>query len=151
MDEELLDEITYTMLRGKRYNKMIKASLESVRKKYSVKNIEAELLLYFSKRPDAVASEIEKVLDLNKGQVSTALFRLCENGFLKSSVNPDDRRYTVYKVLDKGQQFIDEAGTQRSEITRQMLKGITTQEIQTIKSVVQKEYRNMTAMYGDIT
>ena len=149
MDDNLLDDITYNLMRGKKYNKIMRATLKNIRRKYSVKQIEAELLLYFSRRPDAVASEIERTLDLNKGQVSTALLSLCKNGFLESSINPDDRRYTVYRVLDKGQQFIEEADTRWRDMRQRMVQGITLKEMNTFRTVVQKVYNNMTEMYGE--
>lgn len=131
------------LLRGRKFKKMVNTAFEGLREEHGLKQIDIELLLFIENQPDASASDIRKTLDLNKGHVSTALFELCQKGFLLSCSSPEDRRYVYYRLTEKGQAFIEEAKKLRTQLFRQLFRGVTPEEHEALCSVMNKLRQNI--------
>ena len=104
------DKALNVILYGRKFKKMTDRIYEKLRQEYDLKQIEVEILYYLSQRPEDSACDIYRNLYLNKGHVSQALSSLCKKGFLKASIDPDDRRYISYSIQKKGSNMIEETG-----------------------------------------
>lgn len=134
------------LLRGRKFKKIVKTSFESLREKYGIRQIDVEILMYFDKEPAAAASDVHRVLDLNKGQISTSLYDLCNKGFLISCPNQDDRRFVQYKMTEKGKEFLCESKEIREKLFRKLFDGVTPEEMDTLRNIVGKMGRNIETM-----
>lgn len=149
MKKEQSDEMTCMngqlddILRGRKFKKAVRGRFENIRRKFGIRQVEVEILLYLHRYPDASAAQMCSDLELNKGHVSRALLNLCDNDFIVSSVNPSDRRRTKYDILEKGKQFLVEAEAVRTQTLHLMTEGITPEEMKVIRSAAVKMLRNM--------
>ena len=138
-----MNEDIIRFLRGRKLKKLIKSTYSDVRKIYNVNQIELELLLYLNNHPDAVASEINRALGLNKGQVSTALFDLGRKNFIIARTNRKDRRFTDYLMTEKGQELITEVIRIRTGFYDRLFAGVSENDKEVLRRVTEQINRNM--------
>lgn len=93
---------------GRKVKKIFEVELKDIRDKYDIKQIDVEILMYFDENSDKTASDLYRELWLNKGQVSTGIDNLVKKQMLKADVNPSDRRYFKYELLNNGKEVVDE-------------------------------------------
>ena len=70
------------VLRGRKLKRISDIAFGELRRKYGLKQLEVEILIYLSRNPEASASTFIKEMGLNKGQVSVAMDNLSSGGFL---------------------------------------------------------------------
>lgn len=126
------------ILRGRKFKRMVEHIFEDIRKKYDLRQIEIELLFYLSEEPNASASDIYRNLNLNKGQVSQALDHLCRNGYLQSRIDPADRRYVSYEMLEKASVIIEEGIVIRDSMQSLLFAGLTEEELKVMEHLTEK-------------
>ena len=136
------------VLRGRKFKKVIRERYAGIRKKYDIKQVEVEILMYLHQFPGAPASQLCSELELNKGQVSRALLDLCLKHFICPEKSPVDRRCTVYGFTDKGKRFFREAEREREKTLRLMVSGISQQEMAVTRAVAEKMLANMEKLQG---
>ena len=64
------------------------------------------LLIELSISPDKSAVDLAQALLTDKGNISRALKTLIEDGYLKESINTEDRRKKILKLSSKGQKVV---------------------------------------------
>ena len=129
------DKALNVILYGRKFKKMTDRIYEKLRQEYDLKQIEVEILYYLSQRPEDSACDIYRNLYLNKGHVSQALSSLCKKGFLKASIDPDDRRYISYSIQKKGSNMIEETGRIKTEMFKNLLRGIKEEDLIVMRRV----------------
>ena len=137
------------LLRGRKFKKMIDNLCEELREKYGLKQIELEILLFFSESPSSSASDIYRDLSLNKGQVSKALDSLCRKGYIQPKQDPDDRRYIKYEMDESCDVVIKEIREISESMTRKLFDGIEKDELDMIKQTTIKLCNNIDMICDD--
>ena len=141
-----MDDQVYAFLMGRRLKKILRVRYEKLRKRYGVTQLDLELLLYFDQNPGAMASDVIRDLDLNKGNVSTALFGLYRDGLVDGKENDSDRRVVEYYIREKGKRIVGEAQQVRDEVMDCLLKGITRRDLSVLENLAKTACSNMNEM-----
>lgn len=113
---------------GRKVKRIFELRLKPVREKYDVKMIELEILLYFYENEGKTASDLYRDLGRNKGQVSVGIDNLCKQEYLMTYINPDDRRYLQYKLLERGTAVVHEVQKEVCNIYKDIMDGISPED-----------------------
>lgn len=130
-------------LRGRKFKRFVEHTFDVIREKYGLRQIEIDLLLYLWNEPGATASEISRVLELNKGQVSQSFDRLVKEGYLEIGTDPSDRRYNTYSMTEKSKTMIGHAESIRKCASEKIFNGISKEELACAERVYSKVLENI--------
>lgn len=140
-----VNDQVYAFLMGRRLKKTLRDRYGRLRKRYGITQLDIELLLYFDQKPGALASDVIRDLDLNKGNVSTALFGLYRNGLVDGKENDNDRRVVEYYLKEKGKRLVKEAKSIRDEVMDSLLQGVSEKELAVLEEIAAKALLNLDA------
>lgn len=126
------------ILRGRKMKKLIERKFVGIRKKYDLRQIEIEVLLYLNKYPNANSSDIYRQLLINKGHVSQSMDNLCKKGFVTSVQDVNDRRYVTFIITPLGNTVIEESIELRKSMMQQLFVGISAEEIEMMRTISAK-------------
>lgn len=134
---------TFIML--KKTRKLLEEKLKVVRKDCDLKSIDIQILYYIQLAEDYSAKENKKAeikmadiserMDINKGQLSTALERLVTNKYLESTISKTDKRVTYYKLSSNGKNVGELCKQYLYEFNKQIMSEVTEEELQIFKKV----------------
>ena len=131
------------ILRGRKMKKLIERKFIGIRKKYDLRQVEIEVLLYLKKYPDANSSDIYRYLLINKGHVSQSMDNLCKKGFVTSVQDVNDRRYVTFIITPLGNTVIEESIELRKSMMQQLFVGISAEEIEMMRTISAKLWNNI--------
>ncbi|MDO5345755.1 MAG: MarR family transcriptional regulator [Lachnospiraceae bacterium] len=132
------------MLRGSRFKKMITDQLAEVRIKYGLRRVEAETVYYLSNCGEKnTLKDVAYHLGMNKGHISQALEKLCEQGYLIAVPDKSDRRYIHYLITDKGNLLSDEMKAVWMRMTQRIFEGVTEEQMRVLQEIASKIGENM--------
>ena len=131
------------VLGGRKFRKLMERNFWDLRKRYGLREIEIEIMLYLSNRPGDSASCICRNLYMNKGHVSQALNSLCVNGFLNILPAAGDRRFINYEITDKGRALLKETTRLRNSFYEKLLDGISPEELKVLEHTTSVISRNL--------
>ena len=127
-----------SMLRGRKFKTFINSQFADLRKEYDLKQIEVEALIFYEKNPDAAACEAYRSMDLNKGYLSTALYDLCQAGYMISGQSSESRRVVHYEITEKGYRVLTQIKQIRYRLFRYLFDGISEEEMEILKKAAEK-------------
>ena len=131
------------LLRGRKFKRMIENVYKDIREKYSLKQVEVEVLLYLGQMPDLSSTDLAKELSLQKGHISVAMFSLCKKGFLQSEQSQEDRRYVHFRITDEGQKVKEEIERIKDSINHKILEGFSEEDICILRTLCCKILKNV--------
>ena len=82
--------------------------------------------------------DIGEVLGVNPSAISEMISRLTEDGYLKRTVDPDDRRATRVTLTELGYARACEVADERSRQMGELFKNLTRQEKEELLRLLQK-------------
>ena len=138
-----MDDQVYAFLMGRRLKKILRARYGRLRQQYGITQLDIELLQYFGQNPGSMASDVIRDLDLNKGNVSTALFGLYRDGMVDGRENDNDRRVVEYYLKDAGKRIVKEAEEIRDEVMDGLFEGISKQELSVLENIAKTAASNL--------
>ena len=138
-----MNDQVYAFLMGRRLKKILRARYSKLRQRYDITQLDIELLQYFDQNPGAMASDVIRDLDLNKGNVSTALFGLYRDGMIDGRENENDRRVVEYQLKDKGKRIVKETEEIRDEVMDSLFEGISKQELSVLEHIAKTAGSNL--------
>lgn len=132
------------ILQGGQFKKLLDEQSAELRQKYNMKKAELEVLYFLSRSGGQdTSSDIHAQLLMNRGHISQAVDSLCKRRYIIAIPDQNDRRYIHYKVLDSAQEIVAEMSKRREEMNRQILKGISEEELKIFRDVLLKIKRNI--------
>ena len=134
------------LLRGRWFKKVLEDAYEQYRKRFALKQIDIEILLFSFQHKGVSASDIYRTLHLNKGQVSKSMFGLCENGYLYAKQDKADRRYVFYEITEQGMKVVSELGITYNKIIENVFEGVTEEEKKVVCHVTETMLANVEKM-----
>lgn len=143
MGEIMIEENIDIILRGRKMKKLIEREFIGARKKYGIRQVEIEILMFLKRFPEANASDISRQMLINKGHVSQAVDQLCKLGYLSAQQNKDDRRYVSFRITPLADTVIDECVAVRNEMAKELFAGITSEEIEVLCKISAKLCANI--------
>ncbi|MDO4492638.1 MAG: MarR family winged helix-turn-helix transcriptional regulator [Clostridia bacterium] len=144
-----MDRRIETALRGRKFKRYIERTYDDLRERFGLRQIEIELLLYLALEPRATASEISRVLELNKGQVSQSFDRLCKEGYLNAETDPADRRFNIYTLTEKSTGVVCAAEKIKQSVSEKIFGGIDADELATAERVAIRILENIDRLMED--
>lgn len=129
------------------HKKAYRSALLPVCNKYGLSQIEADILLFLKNNPQYnTATDIAAVRGLAKPNISTALERLRQRGFLTVEKDPLSRRTNRITLLEEGLLPAGELTVCQTDYFSGMLEGISDDTIQTVRDFFLRTNQNITTM-----
>ena len=97
-----------------------------------------------TKDDELTQKEIEQHFNLQHPTVSGILKRLEKNGFIMTSVNKADRRVKDICLTEKAREIEEIARQDKKMMEETFVKGLTEEEIKTLRALLKKVLNNMT-------
>ena len=131
------------VLRGRKLKRISDIAFGELRRKYGLKQLEVEILIYLSRNPEASASTFIKEMGLNKGQVSVAMDNLSSGGFITLKRDNKDHRYSHASVTEKALPVLEEAEKLKAMYEIMIFSGISPEEASSFWKVSEKILANL--------
>jgi DNA-binding MarR family transcriptional regulator len=142
MDEEL--EIA---LKGGDFKHFLDAQFDEIKKKHDLKKVEIEVLFFLSKcGSENTPTDVSKRLNLTRGHVSQAIDVLLKKHYITAEADEADRRCMHYHITEDAVLLIDEIAAVKNQMDRQILKGITEEELALYKKISEQIMSNIREM-----
>ena len=130
------------LLRGRKVKKVFDNIYREIRKRYGLKQVEVDVLVYQAAFPEKPASQIAKDLFIPKGHVSLATDGLCKKGFMISERDVHDRRFMRLSLTDLGRKVVKDIEKIRVQVEDVLLNGISESELDSFEKVTTKLLSN---------
>ena len=131
------------VLRGRKLKRISDIAFGELRRKYGLKQLEVEILIYLSRNPEASASTFIKQMGLNKGQVSVAMDNLSSGGFITLKRDNKDHRYSHASVTEKALPVLEEAEKLKVMYEIMIFSGISPEDAFSFWNVSKKMMANL--------
>lgn len=135
------------ILYGGQFKRLLEEQSLELRNKYDMKKAELEILYFLSRCGDRnTSSDIHHQLMMNRGHISQAVDNLCKRKYIIAIPDKNDRRYVHYEILDSAHDVLKEVTKKREEMNRQILDGVSEDELRTFREVSSKIKTNIEKM-----
>lgn len=132
------------ILRGAQFMRLYEEQLMELRQKYDMKKAELEILYFLSRCGGKnTSTDIHHQLSMNRGHISQAVDGLCRKKYLTAVPDAEDRRYVHYELTDAAFEIAGEVSRRYEEISKEILKGVTEEEMRVLERVSDKIWNNM--------
>ena len=131
------------VLRGRKLKRISDIAFGELRRKYGLKQLEVEILIYLSRNPEASASTFIEEMGLNKGQVSVAMDNLSSGGFITLKRDNKDHRYSHASVTEKALPLLEEAEKLKVMYEIMIFSGISPEDAFSFWNVSKKMMANL--------
>ena len=133
-----------SILQGGQFKKLLDEQSIELRQKYDLKKAELEILYFLSRcGSHNTPTDIHTQLMMNRGHISQAVDSLCRRRYIVAIPDQNDRRYIHYEILDSAKEIVVEMAKRREEMNRQILKGISKEELEIFREVSLKIKNNI--------
>jgi DNA-binding MarR family transcriptional regulator len=142
-----VDEQLEIALKGGDFKRLIDMQFDEIKKKHGLKKVEIEVLFFLSKcGNENTPTDITKRLNLNRGHVSQAIDALLKKELIVAAADAQDRRCMHYTITTNAVAVIDEIANAKEKMDRQILNGITEEELELYKKISNKMIKNIRQM-----
>lgn len=142
-----MDEQLEIALKGGDFKRLIDMQFDEIKKKHGLKKVEIEVLFFLSKcGNENTPTDITKRLNLNRGHVSQAIDALLKKELIVAAADAQDRRCMHYTITTNAVAVIDEIANAKEKMDRQILNGITEEELELYKKISNKMIKNIRQM-----
>lgn len=139
-----MDKQMESILQGGQFKKLLDVQSAELRQKYDMKKAELEILYFLSRcGGHNTSKDIHVQLMMNRGHISQAVDSLCRRRYIVAIPDQNDRRYIHYEILDSAKEIVAEMAKRREEMNRQILKGISKEELEIFRKVSLKIKNNI--------
>jgi DNA-binding MarR family transcriptional regulator len=145
----MMDEQLEIALKGGDFKRLLDAQFDAIKKKHGLKKVEIEVLFFLSKCGDEdTPTDISRRLNLNRGHVSQAIDSLLKKQLIDARADEADRRCIHYGVTAEAEDIIGEITEAKEQMDRQVLKGITEEELEIYQNIWKKIVSNIREIIG---
>ncbi len=131
------------VLRGRKIKRISDIAFGELRRKYGLKQLEVEILIYLSRNPESSASTFIKEMGLNKGQVSVAMDNLSSGGFITLTRDNKDHRFSHASITEKTLPVLEEADKLRIMYDKMIFSGFSPEEASSFWQALEKILINL--------
>ena len=138
------------VLRGRKMKRLIEQFYSNIKAKYDLKQIEIDIMYYIYQKQDKVTvTKVSSDLLLNKGQVSKAMFTLCEKKYLTESNDINDRRKTYYRLSPPADRIVAEIEHNNLILMNGLFEGVSDEDMKEMERIIKILFSNMDKMTGN--
>ena len=113
---------------------------------YSLTQMEYDILMFLHNNPQHnTAAEIVRIRKSTKSHVSTSLKELEGKGLIERIPGADNKKHIEIVLLKKAEPIIENGIKAQREFAKQVLTGLSEEEMRTCKAVFNKICRNADA------
>ena len=133
---------------------MIKILSETIGKKEKKNNKEFNLtmqqmkILHFLRmregEKEASQKEIQNFMRISHPTVVNILRLMKEKGFIETSTSHEDKRMKIVRLTGKEDKFVKDVISEREEMEKQLVKGLTQKDQENLRWYLKKMYENLT-------
>jgi DNA-binding MarR family transcriptional regulator len=139
-----MDEQLEIVLKGNDFKHLVDRVFDEIKKKYDLKRVEIEVLFFLSKcGSENTPTDITKRLNLNRGHVSQSVDGLLKRQLISAVADEQDRRCMHYTITENAAPIIEEIAQAKEAMDRQILKGITDEELKQYRMISDKMIKNI--------
>jgi DNA-binding MarR family transcriptional regulator len=139
-----MDEQLELALKGGDFKRLLDYKLDEIKKHHDLRKVDIEVLFFLSKcGSENTPTDITKRLNLNRGHVSQAIDVLLTRELISPIADEKDRRCMHYIITENAISIIDEIAGVKEDMDRQILKGITEDELRIYKEISVKMMNNI--------
>ena len=139
-----MDKQMDAILQGGQFKKLLDEQSAELRQKYDMKRAELEILYFLSHSGEHnTSTDIHVQLMMNRGHISQAVDSLCKREYIIAIPDKKDRRYIHYQLLEPAKEIVEELARRREEMNRQILNGISEEELKVFRDVAVKIKNNI--------
>lgn len=100
-------------------------------------------LRFIHENPGVSQEELVRKVKIDKGAVAKSIRDMVDKGYVIRTQNPEDRRAYCLYLADKAENICEEGRRHGAEFERRLTEGLTEEEIETFKILLEKITRNM--------
>lgn len=109
---------------------------------YDITHMEAKVLSYVGRHPDAAQGDLQRFMERDKSQMARLIKGLRDKGMLTSHIDPDDRRSMRLTLTDEGLTLRKIMQQQGQSLTQLGITGMSDEEQRQLLSLVRRVYDN---------
>ena len=128
----------------------IKTRIDNQLKKNDLTFSQSQLLHHLEKHEGMLnQKELQKIMNVSHPTIVGLVQRLETNGFVRTETDPSDRRNKIVYVTEAAQKFKEELMKRRKKSNKKMLEGISAEDLETARKVLNRMLDNINAMEED--
>jgi DNA-binding MarR family transcriptional regulator len=133
-----------------RFRRLNDRKMEAVMTRYNIRKIDIEIILYLTGCEGRdTARDIAATEMFTKGHISQSVKRLQENGYIEIVQDEKDLRVQHLKLTDKVADISGELKKIREEIHAIIFKGISAEDMETMRKIFTIMYDNIAREIGE--
>ncbi len=139
-----MDWMLEGLLQGTQLQKIYNQKIEALRKEYSLRKVDIDILYFLYKSGEHNTSK--DIGDLNlfsKGYISQSVSRLEEQQIIYAIKDEEDRRCMHIMLTDRAEGIVEEITALRKQMYDIILKGVTQEERDVLFRVSRKVNQNI--------
>lgn len=139
-----MDWMLEGLLQGTQFQKLYNRRIEDLRKEYNLRKVDIDILyfLYMSGEHNT-SKDIGDLNLFNKGHISQSIGRMEDQQLIYAIRDQDDRRCMHIMLTDKAVKAVEEITVLRKQMYNIILKGVTQEEREVLRSVSRKVNDNI--------
>ena len=128
----------------------IKTRIDNQLKKNDLTFSQSQLLHHLEKHEGTLnQKELQKIMNVSHPTIVGLVQRLETNGFVRTETDPSDRRNKIVYTTEAAQKFKEELMKRRKKSNKKMLEGISAEDLETARKVLNRMLDNINAMEED--
>ena len=129
----------------KRISEYIESDANRALEQYGITCSQARVLSYLIKRQDktTIQKDIENYFEIKHPTVIGILQRMEAKGLIVSSVDPSDKRQKIITLTHSAYDLEKTIADHVEDAEQRMAEGMTKEELDTIKQLLYKVYKNI--------
>ena len=93
---------------------------------------------------EASQKEIQNFMRISHPTVVNILRLMKEKGFIETSTSHEDKRMKIVRLTGKEDKFVKDVISEREEMEKQLVKGLTQKDQENLRWYLKKMYENLT-------
>ena len=93
---------------------------------------------------EASQKEIQNFMRISQPTVVNILRLMKEKGFIETSTSHEDKRMKIVRLTGKEDKFVKDVISEREEMEKQLVKGLTQKDQENLRWYLKKMYENLT-------
>lgn len=107
-----------------------------------------QILMYIALNPDASQKDIARMHEASTATIAVSLKKLEKGGYISRAMDTLDNRCNRLQVTEKGRKVVDQSHEIFFNTEKEMFRGFTEEDFQTLEKMLTRIYRNMEQMNG---
>lgn len=143
-------ETNEVVMSGIQLKKLIEKKVEPIMQEYGLRPVELDILVFLHREKgiDTAKGIIQKK-HLSKAHISKSIDNLRSKGFIELNEDENDHRMIHIKLSEESEEVVRKVTDVYVECKNIMQKGISSEELEVVKKVINKMNQNINQELGE--